>query len=144
MLFSNKENNSYESNRLMHTIKDGTLIDFEKTKYIFTRDYASQKTYFISNHGFYEPKSCCFIIENKNDIVIDGHGCEISTVGMMIPFVLDGCKNITIKNLSITFENPLMVQAEIISSGKDFAELRIFGADRCISENGSMFFENIS
>jgi len=75
-------------------------IKFEKGIYHFYPDRGFEKFSYISNHGDLMVNTP-FPIFNMENLTIDGQGSTFIFHGIMIPFLIDGSKNINIKNVSI-------------------------------------------
>jgi hypothetical protein len=102
-----------------------TVLVFSKGVYHFYPDGCQTRTYFESNTTDQNPKVCAFLFENKKNIVIDGRGSTLIFHGVMQPFTFDNCSNITLRNISIDWENPLIAQAEILKTTEQYIDLGI-------------------
>lgn len=78
--------------------------------------------YWISNNDG-GVKNIAFPIIGKKNIIIDGQGAKLIFHGKILPFIVDGCENITIRNLSIDYAEPMYFAARITDSGEDFVEM---------------------
>ncbi|WP_111708891.1 alpha-1,3-galactosidase-related protein [Lutibacter citreus] len=96
--------------------KDIKLI-FEKENYIFHTDYAIGKYLYITNHGngF---KKIIFNFEGFNSVEIEGNGAEFIFRGQAAPMVFEGCKKISVKNLTIDWDIPFSFQGDVIAVNK--------------------------
>lgn len=101
-----------------------TVIRFEKGEYHFWPESAFEKYYYISNnrHGL---KRVAFPIVGKKNLIIDGGGSAFIFHGEIIPFVVEGSENITLKNFSVDWERPFYSQGVIIESGFASVTLKI-------------------
>ncbi len=88
----------------------------------FYSKYAFEKEYYVSNND-YGKKSIIFPVIGMKDITIDGEGAELMFHGEVVPFVLDGSENVTLKNFKVDYPQPYFFQADITDSGEDFVEL---------------------
>lgn len=120
---------------------DGDVLHLGGGKVHFKPDKAFTKEYYISNND-YNLKPIEFALIEKKNLVIDGDGCEMIFHGKMLPFVIDGCDNIVLKNFSIDYAEPMYFEAKIIDSGNDFVEMEydenVFGCD--VLENKFRFY----
>lgn len=62
------------------------------------------------------PYNCAFSFVNEQDLIIDGQGDTILFEGLIQPFEFVGCKNITIKNLTIDWVRPGFTEGEIVEA----------------------------
>lgn len=104
------------------SLKNGDTLLLGGGEYHFYPDYATEKFYYISNND-YGVKPIAFLLDGKNNITIDGEGAKLIFHGKISPFVIDNAKNITIKNLTIDYHEPMYFEARITDSGMDFIEM---------------------
>lgn len=88
---------------------------FEKGTYHFYGKYAYQKEYFMSNND-YSLKSIIFPLLGFAGLTVDGGGSDFIFHGEVLPFVVDGSREITIKNLSVDYPRPFFTQGKILAS----------------------------
>ena len=94
--------------------KDIKLV-FEKGIYHFYNDKAFGKYHPITNHdNIY--RYCAFPLIDASNIEIDGGGSEFIFHGVITPFIVENSENISIKNLSIDWEEPFYLQGEVIAN----------------------------
>lgn len=103
-------------------LHDGETLFLDGGELHFYPENGYQKEYWISNNGG-GMKSIAFPLIGKKNITIDGQGAKLIFHGKILPFVIDGCENITIKNLSIDYAEPAYFAAKITDSGEDFVEM---------------------
>lgn len=88
---------------------------FEKGTYHFYPDKAWQVYRHISNHDdqlTFTP----FPIVGMENISIDGQGSTFIFHGVMIPFMVDGSKNVSIKNVSLDWEMPFHSEGLVVAN----------------------------
>lgn len=103
---------------------EGAVLELPKGTYHFYQDHAFEEYYFVTNndHGL---KRIAFPLIGYDGLTVEGNGSELIFHGRIMPFVVDGSKNITIRNLSIDYAIPFYAEGEILRSGKDVLELKI-------------------
>ncbi|WP_075590850.1 alpha-1,3-galactosidase-related protein [Labilibacter marinus] len=89
-------------------------IKFEKGTYHFYPDKGLEFFVHISNHND-EVIRTAFPLSNLENLVIDGQGSEFIFHGRMIPFLIDHCKNISVKNLSVDWATPFHSEGLIVA-----------------------------
>ena len=52
-------------------------------------------------------------------------GAKLVFHGRILPFVLKGCRNVTLKNFSIDYERPFFTQGTVTESGDESLTLEI-------------------
>ncbi|MCY1720216.1 right-handed parallel beta-helix repeat-containing protein [Prolixibacteraceae bacterium Z1-6] len=102
-----------------------TVLVFTRGIYHFYPDDCQTREYYESNTTDINPKVCAFLFEEKKNLVIDGRGSTLIFHGQMQPFTFDNCSNITLKNINIDWENPLIAQGEVLKVTDDFIDLGI-------------------
>ena len=114
------------------TAKDNNpTIAFKKGTYHFYRDEKYSKEYYISNSDQDNPKYLGAIIENVNNLTIDGNGSKFIFHGRMLPFSIVHSKNVTMKNFSIDFADPKILQLTKIQSKDNNTYSVEAGANYC-------------
>jgi len=100
-------------------VKDKPIseIEFEKGTYHFYPDKGFEKFSFISNHGDLMVNTP-FPIFNMENLTIDGQGSTFIFHGVMIPFLIDRSKNISVKNVSIDWFESFHSEGLIVANDK--------------------------
>lgn len=98
---------------------DGDTVLFEKNSYNFFKDYSVHKTIHMTNTDSFKAKDKYFaiIIENKENIIIDGGGSELVIHGDMCALALISCKNITLKNFTVRYNAPTNFEMRVEKRG---------------------------
>ena len=73
----------------------------------------TKKEFYPSNNDG-SVKNIAFLIENEQDVIFDGQGQTFTFDDGVSPFVLNGCKNITIKNFNIDYKYPQHLEGEVV------------------------------
>lgn len=92
------------------------VLRLAKGVYHFYPTTALEREYYISNHDQDNPKSVGIPLEKLQHVVLDGQGSKFIFHGRMLPLSLIDCKNCTLKNFSVDFENPQVIQFKVISN----------------------------
>ena len=123
------------------SLNDGDTLHLGGGTLHFYPDFAESAEYFVPNNDW-SRKPIAFLLKNLNNITIDGEGASLIFHGRMSPFVIDNCTNVSVKNLSIDYSEPMYFEAKIIDAGEDFINLQydddIFHVD--IAENALRFY----
>lgn len=119
----------------------GSILVFPKGRYDFWAQHAIEKEYHETNTYDVNPKILAILLDEVNDLTIDGNGSEFIMHGRMQPFTLDHCQNVTLKNFTVDWDIPLTAQGTVVESTLDFMEIEI---DACqypyIIENKRLTF----
>lgn len=114
----------YLLNQTLSNIEDNTTIILEKGTYDLRRTFSMDRFCYISNNDS-GMKNIAFYIEGKKNIVIDGQGSHLNCIGRILPFYINQCENVTVKNFSIDYARAFMSQGEVIATTETSADLRI-------------------
>jgi len=94
-------------------------------RYDFWPQYAKEKDYYETNTYDVFPKRLAILLEEINHFTLDGNGSEFIMHDRIQPLTVERCNHITLKNFSIDWDIPLTSQAEIISIGDEYIDLKI-------------------
>lgn len=112
----------YKANEALKGDHPKVLI-FSTGTYHFYSDGCKTKVYLQANTNNAEAKKCAFHFENIKNLVIDGRGSRLIFHEQMQPFTFDSCQNITLKNLSIDWEEPSIAQAEVLRLNDNYIDI---------------------
>ncbi|UXX81096.1 right-handed parallel beta-helix repeat-containing protein [Reichenbachiella carrageenanivorans] len=90
-------------------------VKFEKGTYHFYPDKAFEKFCFISNHDDVMVRTA-FPLFDFDGLTIDGQGSTFIFHGPMVPFLVDGSKNVVFKNLSIDWAMSFHSEALVVAN----------------------------
>lgn len=93
-------------------------ITFEKGTYHFYPDKGFEKFCYMSNHGDYMVNTP-FPVLNMKNLVIDGQGSTFIFHGIMIPFLIENSKNISVKNVTIDWHETFHSEGLIVANNKE-------------------------
>lgn len=103
-------------NALQMCEKEGIKrLEFPKGTYHFYPTYAPDRYCAITNNdnGL---KRTPFPLIGFDGFEIDGNGSEFIFHGKMLPFIIEDCSNLTIKNLSIDWEVPFTLEGKVVAN----------------------------
>ncbi len=106
----------------LRAARDGDTLHLGGGELHFWPDRAFTKEYYISNND-YNLKPIAFPLLRRRGLTVDGEGAALVFHGKMSPFVLDGCENVTLKNLSIDYAEPMYFEAKILAADEHFVEM---------------------
>jgi hypothetical protein len=105
--------------------KEGMTIIFPKGRYDFWAQHCEEIEYYESNTWDNYPRICPIVLKDIKGLTIDGNGSEFVYHGKMQPFTLDNCEGVTVKNIDIDWDIPLVGQSKIMKVEKKFIEIKI-------------------
>lgn len=136
-VINDAENATFSAAQAVGKIEAGkeNLIRFEKGIYHFGREGCKAREMSVVNidHGI---KQVIFDLEGVENLTVDGCGSEFIFDDILFPFVLIGCKNITLKNFVIDFSFSRYCQGDVVISDESGFELAIDKSLFCAETDG--------
>lgn len=117
-------------------------IEFEEGKQyeVFPETAYHEMNYYISNaatkseNADGERWSAIFMKDMEN-VTIEGNDAMINVHGVMTPILLDGCKNVTFRNLHVDWARPTMSEFNVIEVGDTYAKVQVLEDSLYVIEN---------
>lgn len=133
------KNASIGTKQAIADANDGDVISFPKGTYHFFKDYSEKRIYHMTNtDSFVKPeKYFAILIENKNNITIDGNGSTFVIHGDICALALVRCKGIILKNFTVKYNSP--TNFEMTVKSKSFNKI-VYS----IPENSPFYVKNNS
>ena len=99
-------------------------IVFPEGEYHFYGDDGKDKYTFVSNNdeGL---KRVVFLMENMENVEIDGSGSDFIFYGHLNPFVVENCDNVIFRNFSVDFDRPFHSEGKIIANHAEGIDIEI-------------------
>ena len=96
----------------------GGRLEFSPGRYDFRTERAIEKYLFVSNNdeGL---KRIAFHLEGLSEVEIDGQGAEFVFHGFLMPFAVENCRGVTLRNLSVDYARPFHSEGEILEVEQD-------------------------
>ncbi len=117
------------------------IILFDKGRYDFWPQYSEERNYYESNTTDINPKRLAMLIEDFDNLTIDGNGADFVFHDRIQPITVDHSSNINIQNFTIDWDIPLTAQGEVMEIENDFIVLKINKIESpYIIENGKLIF----
>ncbi len=92
-------------------------LSFEKGTYHFYPEMAQEQFVYISNHND-QLSRVAFPLKDIDGLTIDGNGSTFIFHGRMIPFLIESCSDLTIKNLTVDFADSFHSEGVVIATNK--------------------------
>ena len=92
------------------TLRLKPRMAYEKYQYICVNDPSMKKV--------------AFLLDGVKDLKIEGNGTTLLFSGYISPFSLEGCRNVTVENLTIDFTRPFDSEGTITGVGKGWFDVR--------------------
>ncbi len=113
--FGDSKNFSEAFLEAVSKLNSGDVFSFENTEYHFFKDYSQQREIHMSNtDSLRNPnKYFAMILENLEGITIDGNGATFVIHGDICALGVLNCKNITLKNFTIKYFSPSVIEMKV-------------------------------
>lgn len=128
-------------NKLFRENPENTVFRFEKGIYRFHHGSAARRQYAMTScvPGIRSP---LLMLSGMKNVVIDGGGAKFLFYGYVMPFVIEDCCGITLKNFTVDWEKPTGAEGVVTAKSTDYIDVKI---DRhlfpCKVQNFSLFFD---
>ncbi|MCU0395498.1 MAG: right-handed parallel beta-helix repeat-containing protein [Chitinophagaceae bacterium] len=83
-------------------------------------------------------KHIAFLLEDHKNIAIEGNNTLVVLHGKMMSFVLQRCRQVSIRNLAFDYERPTMTELTISAVNKNIIEARFHPDSKFKVENGKL------
>ena len=66
-----------------------------------------------------------FVLKDLKNVVLDFGGAILMFHGRIVPFILDNCENVTVKNFKVDYDRPFYTQATVLECDSEHMRIRI-------------------
>ena len=133
--------NLYHALQFCAENNESSLI-FEKGSYFFTPEMASEDVLHISNHDVYGITRIAFLLKNLKNFTIDGGGSTFMFHGILTPFAVRFCENITIKNLTIDYDDVMLLEMKVTKVGKGYFDAKVTNSSGYELQGENFYYTN--
>lgn len=119
------------------------LLDCPKGCYHFYPEEAIRKPYYISNTTSEEEnpdvtKTIGILLKGLYNLTFEGNGSLFIFHGKQTMFLLDGCKNVEIRNLHTDYARPTVTEMTITESGTHYFDVQVHPDSRYEIRDGKL------
>ncbi|MDI4646388.1 right-handed parallel beta-helix repeat-containing protein [Cohnella hashimotonis] len=119
---------------------EGAVLVFPCGNYHFWPDKAVEKQLFISNHDQEGLRRIAFHLADRSGFTVDGQGSEFIFHGPMIPFVIENCSQVLVRNLVIDWEEPMFAQGTVSRADHESFDIQMpEGTDYKVEDHAVWF-----
>ncbi|MDG0809806.1 hypothetical protein [Cohnella rhizosphaerae] len=119
---------------------EGAVLVFPRGNYHFWPDKAVEKQLFISNHDQAGLRRIAFHLADRSGFTVDGQGSEFIFHGPMIPFVIENCSKVLVRNLVIDWEEPMFAQGTVSRADHESFDIQMpEGTDYKVEDHAVWF-----
>lgn len=122
--------------------KKATCLQFEKDTYHFSEEFAREIALCIANHGENGFKRTAFLLDGMTDFTIDGGGSHFVFDSVMNMVTALSCKNITLKNFTVSMPIAPYPEGCVISTGENYFDVKFNYHCELIIENDDLLIPN--
>lgn len=134
---------SYKSKEsVLTSLESGDIISLKKGEYHFYKDFSEHRVYHMTNTDSFESPEKYFavLIEDKENITIDGNGSVFVIHGDMCALSLVRCKNITLKNFTIRYNSPTNYEMTVLEKTNKTIKYSIPQNSSFLVKNNNIIF----
>ena len=103
--------------RTIEQSEDGDTILFPAGEHHIYSRFCQERVCWMSNNESGLRYVFCNIT-GKKDITVDGNGAKLIFHGRILPFFLESCENITLKNISFDYDRPFFSQGLVVENNE--------------------------
>lgn len=102
--------------KAINELQSGDTLIFPKNEYHFYKERCIHKVCHMTNTDSFKAPDKYFavLIENKENITVDGCGSTLVIHGDMCAFSLRGCKNVRLVNFTVRYASPTNFEMEVV------------------------------
>ncbi len=125
--YGDSENFSLAFAEAVGKLKSGDVLSFENKEYHFYKDFSELREIHMSNtDSLRNPrKYFAMILENLEDVTIEGNGATFVIHGDICALGILGCKNVKLKDLTIRYFSPTAIEMKVKSILKKTAVFKV-------------------
>lgn len=121
------------------------LLDCPKGCYHFYPEEAIRKPYYISNTTSEAEnpdvtKTIGILLKGLHNLTVEGNGSLFIFHGKQTMFLLDGCKNVEIRNLHTDYARPTVTEMTITESGTHYFDVQVHPDSYYEIRDGKLFW----
>lgn len=109
---------------LISDIKSNGEYTLSFGEYDVYADCTRKRFYYQSNNDSGE-REIAFLLCDKENVTLDFGGSALVFHGRITPFVIENCKNVTLKNVIVDYDRPFYTEGVIAETGEDYFVLKI-------------------
>lgn len=142
--YCSPDNASLGVKKAVDNAKSGDTLFFQKNEYHFYKDFSESRLYHMSNTDSFEKpeKYFAILIEDKENITINGNGSKFVIHGDICALALVRCKNIILKDFTIRYNSPTNFEMTVLEKHGRSIKYSVAGRDSfCVKRNNIFFYE---
>ncbi len=115
--------------------KSKPVLVFLKGRYEFWPENASKRHYYISNHDAVNSRAVAMPLEDVKNLIIDGQGSAFVFHGVILPISIVHASAITLRNFSIDYATPHVLESEVIRVEDGSVDLKMPASESYVVED---------
>ena len=115
-------------------------IQFEPGRYDFFKRAADKVNYPVTAVHLQWDFATPFHLNGFNNLTIDGNGATFMMHGRMTPFVLNACKGVTVRGVTVEHERPSVFELKVLSKKDGVVEYLAAQGDRYVIEKNQLIW----
>ena len=112
---------------------------FERGTYDFYPTLAQEDTIHVSNHDINGLYRIAFLLKEMKHFTLDGGGSRFVFHGAILPFAVVRSEDITMKDLTVDFDEVFSLEVAVEEVAEDHLDLRVGGEERYAVDHGQLY-----
>ena len=109
------------------------ILEFDEAVYPFYPEQAHSQYVAVSNNDN-GCKNIAFPLQNMKNVSVNGTQTVFKFHGSMVPFYLNGAKNVSLSGFSIDYDYPFTLEGEVVSNSMSDRSFTIKISEECLYE----------
>lgn len=110
--------------RAIEALGDGDTLRFPAGEHELYQEAAEQTLLAVTNHDIC-PRVHGILLRDKRDITIDGQGATLYAHGLVSPLWIEGCRNVTVRDISFDRREFLNGMGVVTAAGDGWMDLEL-------------------
>lgn len=109
-------------------IESNTYYKAQDSRYDMYPDdciWSDNKVYFSYTTAANPPLLVGFLLKDLENVTLDFQGATLVFHGRIVPFILDGCKNVRMINFKVDYDRPFYTQAHVLECSPTRMKIRM-------------------
>lgn len=126
----------------INTLNNGDTLCFSNKEYHFYKENCQSRIIHMTNTDSFknELKYFAILIQNAENITIDGNGATFVIHGDICSFALLNCKNVKLQNFTIRYSRPQDVELKVVKSKGNVTTFELPQSDLWHTDGKNVYF----
>lgn len=115
---------------------EGTVLDIGLADTMVVNDLS-----FILTNKLYEDThiAVAFLLRGLHNVILDFGGAVMRMHGIMQPFLIQDCENVTVRNVSVEYDRGYVSEMQVLETGERYFRAKLGENFPCVFEDGQLY-----